>query len=859
MSKRRRRKLSDNDNSFDFGGGLGVNLSNETKRGIGIIFLFVLAALLWLALFNLAGQLGHGLLWLVTVMFGNLKWLLAVFLTLWGALLLQEKFPVKAVNYIGAFLLFIGLSGVWHLKFPPGQMFMAAKEGLGSGYLGALLDYPMFQLMGFWGSWVVFFAILLVGVLLALETSIYGLMWPWRLTKFIFTKLILAARSTRTVPRVKNDFTDDNYEEETNNFAFSDDNKLKFGKKMLADSLPEAEEEVEETKEEPEEYISIPVFKDKQELNRFADKKFGKKIEIPLELLSSRSGKPTSGDIRTNQEIIKKTLANFSIPVEMGLVNIGPTVTQYTFRPSDGVRLSKIVNLGGDLALALAAHPVRIEAPIPGKSLVGIEIPNQIAAKVTMFDMVSGAEFKKRPNDLSIALGKDVSGQNCFAQLDKMPHLLIAGSTGSGKSVCVNSIIVSLLFQNSPDDLKFILIDPKRVELPAYNGIPYLLTPVITDVKKTINALKWAVTEMENRLELLSKYGKRNIASYNETAKSKLPYIIIVIDELADLMATSSADVEGSIVRLAQMSRAVGIHLILATQRPSVEVLTGLIKANVPARIAFSVSSSIDSRTILDASGAEKLVGRGDMLYLGPETSKPKRIQGVFLTDREINGVIDYIKSQGEADYLEGIVDKPTLGSFGSNGFDGGDEPLLEEAVNVIRESGKASTTLLQRRLKIGYSRAARIMDLLEDQGIVGPADGAKPREVFLNKLKGLGALEFAAKEHGLEGELEAYDQEMMAEEEPSFTAFKPKESEEENNVSDEEDNPLLAMKPELPETDFSELIGEESEAIEDEPEEEVEEMEEESPFIQDEIEEEKEEDKKSKIRSRIFSEDEWT
>ena len=618
-----------------------------------------------------------------------------------------------------------------------------------------------------------------------------------------------------------------------------------------------------EAKEEPE-LISKP-------------KKFGKKIELPLALLSSKSGKPTSGDIKANQEIIRKTLANFGIMVEMADVNVGPTVTQYTLRPADGVKLSRIINLNSDLALALAAHPVRIEAPIPGKSLVGIEIPNEACAKVTMNEMLSSKEFKLRSNNLSIALGKDVSGKPSFAQLDKMPHLLIAGATGSGKSVCINSIIVSLLYQNSPDELKFILVDPKRVELPAYNNIPYLLTPVITDVKKTIGALKWTIVEMEKRFELLSKVGKRNIASYNQTATDKLPYIVFIIDELADLMATSANDVEAGIVRLAQMARAVGIHLILATQRPSVEVITGLIKANIPGRIAFSVASLIDSRTILDASGAEKLVGRGDMLYLGPEVTRPKRLQGVYLSDHEISDVIDYIKKQGTAEYLEELSGQGTSSGFSSGaGFSDDEDPLLGEAMEVIRQSGKASASLLQRRLKLGYARAARILDILEERGIIGPSDGAKPREVFLDSLGGVGAVEFAAREHELTGELIGGQIESL-EDEPSFTAFtRSGDATSGESQSDDDSEEIVGptedfvddqpVTDELADNSVEEIRDNDDDLAEDEVEDEsvegaVEDVDE--PLADDDEEvaaaEEELEAKKKNTSKKLFADDEWT
>jgi S-DNA-T family DNA segregation ATPase FtsK/SpoIIIE len=408
----------------------------------------------------------------------------------------------------------------------------------------------------------------------------------------------------------------------------------------------------------------------------------------------------------------------------------------------EGVKLSKVTALSNDLSLALAAHPIRIEAPIPGRSLVGIEVPNKTKAMVGLKAMLKSEKFAKRKTNLLMALGEDVTGGTWFYDISKMPHLLVAGATNSGKSVCLNSIIISLLYQNNPDDLRFIMVDPKRVELPIYNGIPHLLTPVITEVSKTINALKWCLNEMDRRFDTLQKYKKKNIASYNELmtakGKDKMPCIIFIIDELADLMVAASKDIEGSIIRLAQMARAVGIHLILATQRPSVDVITGLIKANIPARIAFSVTSAIDSKTILDTAGAEKLLGQGDMLISTPDTSRPKRLQGAFVSDREIKNICDYIKEKsGEADYLEDVTERQQVKGMGGVGLDGskGDEDeLLEEAKEMVINMGKASTSMLQRRLRIGYGRAASILDNLEDNGIIGPSNGSKPREVLVSK-----------------------------------------------------------------------------------------------------------------------------
>jgi S-DNA-T family DNA segregation ATPase FtsK/SpoIIIE len=465
----------------------------------------------------------------------------------------------------------------------------------------------------------------------------------------------------------------------------------------------------------------------------------------PLDLLDADTDRPTSGDIRANTNIIKRTLQNFGIEVEMAEINVGPTVTQYTLKPAEGIRLSRIVALQNDLSLALAANPLRLEAPIPGKSLVGIEVPNKSVAIVRLKNILQQPDFTEHNNPLMFALGRDVTGSGLYASLDKMPHLLIAGATGTGKSVCIHNVIISLLMRNSPEILKLILIDPKRVELSHYNGIPHLLTPVITDNKKALPALRWAIIEMEKRYDLLQKSGSRDIKSYNTKALSRkeppLPYIVIMIDELADLMMSYGREIEGAIVRLAQMARAVGIHLVISTQRPSVEVITGLIKANITARIAFQVASQIDSRTILDAAGAEKLLGHGDMLYLAPDSSKPKRIQASYVTEKEVDKVVSYILDQADKfigtneeitlddKSRNGVTDQINLDSFGDE-----EDDMYDQAYDLVVESQKASASFLQRRLRVGYARAARLLDILEERGVIGPGDGAKPREVMVSK-----------------------------------------------------------------------------------------------------------------------------
>ncbi len=460
-----------------------------------------------------------------------------------------------------------------------------------------------------------------------------------------------------------------------------------------------------------------------------------------VNLLEQKQDKADAGNVEGNAKTIEETFSNFNIDVEMEGANVGPRVTQYTLKPPANVKLTKITALENNLALDLAAHSIRMEAPIPGKRAVGIEVPNVKAAIVRLSSIIQSPEWAGIKGPLGFAIGKDIAGKAVVADLDKMPHLLVAGQTGSGKSVMINAILTSLLYRNSPSDLKLILVDPKQVELKPYDDIPHLLTPVITEPEKCISALKWAVAEMERRYKALSEVSKRNIAEYNLLKKGEgMPYIVIVIDELADLMMMAARDVEALIVRIAQKARAVGIHLVLATQRPSVDVITGLIKANVPARIAFTTASQVDSRTIIDQMGSEKLLGQGDMLLLTADMPKPKRVQGAFLSDDETVKVTDFIRMQRPPQYDDEIISQPVQlngkgGVVADYGAADADDDMLKDAIRCVIEGHKASTSLLQRRLRIGYGRAARLIETMEEQGIVGPADGARPREVLVSSL----------------------------------------------------------------------------------------------------------------------------
>ena len=696
-------------------------LKEETKTGILAVFLFTLAALFILSLFGWAGGIGQVIKTGLTYLFGWGMFVVPLIVIVIGYLLARpQKYVLRPANYLGLLLFILSYSGLFHLVAVP--LVRAVSDislGRGGGYVGLAIAYPLQRVMGPWAAGVVLVALFLTSLLVLFDVSLQrlyasGNIFKRAASRFreFWYKLKMNLETTRR---------------DTASPPPETPPALDFGVKVISQeaAVPPDEEQPAGEAARPREQLRIFP----------KGRKVIRHIDVPIDLLESSNLKPTSGDIEGHKDKIYRTLKNFGIEVEMGETKVGPTVTQYTLKPAEGVKLSQITTLNNDLALALAAHPIRSEAPIPGKSLVGIEVPNEAVAVVKLKEIMMSGEFKKRKSKLTVALGKDVAGHAWVADLDPMPHLLVAGATGSGKSVCLNAILLSLLYQNSPDELKLILVDPKRVEMTVYNGIPHLLTPVVNEIDKIINALRWVVGEMDRRFQLLSQTGHRNIQAYNQDNGDIMPYLVVAIDELADLMAVAVNEVEAAIIRLAQMARAVGIHLILATQRPSVDIITGLIKANITSRIAFSVASSVDSRTILDTSGAEKLLGRGDMLYISPSLSKPKRLQGAYVTDQEIVRVTDFLKTKGQPEYQEAVttkaIDRTLIGTFTE---DMGDDELIEQAKELVIKTGKASASLLQRRLRVGYARAARLLDILEEQGVIGPGEGAKPREILVRR-----------------------------------------------------------------------------------------------------------------------------
>jgi len=704
----------------------------ETRASaLGIVF-FVLAIFFLFAPFAKAGVAGTVIYDALKKLLGFGFFLLPLLFVLLGVSFMRAMKRDLAVRSLIGSLLFT-LSGLGLLALLPG--------GESGGFLGHLISLLFLPLFGIYISIISLFAFLVISVLFLFDT-------PARREHFSFLSFlrVLLPKKKPVAEQANSEIIETPkiapQEEKPLPKNTDDEGEEKEKKSFFGSSKKKSEEEIFDEK--------ISHAKEALFLKDF--------VPPPLSLLEKDRGKPGVGDVKGNLNIIKRTLQQFGINVEMDEVSIGPSVTRYALKPAEGVKLSRIVGLQNELALALAAHPVRIEAPIPGTSLVGIEVPNSAKTTVGLASSLSAPEFSESILPLLVSLGKSISGKSHFGNVGKMPHLLVAGTTGSGKSVMVHTMITSLLYRNPPENLRFIMIDPKRVELTLYNGIPHLLTPVITDAKKTIQALRWAAREMDRRYDVLEAEKVRDIQSYHKNVfgeymkknpeeaheelasqPERMPYIVIIIDELADIMQAYPRELEAAIVRLAQMSRAVGIHLILSTQRPSVNVITGLIKANIPTRIALQVSSQIDSRTILDTGGAEKLLGAGDMLYLSGEMSKPLRMQSAFISEGEVKKVVKYLVDEysGAAPQEINLTDLPDKNAlFGASleedGAAGADDDLYEEAREEVIRSGKASTSYLQRKLGVGYARAARIIDMLEEKGVIGAGDGAKRREVLI-------------------------------------------------------------------------------------------------------------------------------
>lgn len=774
-------------------------LHHDVKRSIAAVFLFTLGILFALGFFESAGMLGAFFDRMSGLALGWGKWVFPFLLFLSGVFLFRRRTSSwsDAFKLGGLSIAFMSLLGLLHF-FQNGDLEKIAALGEGGGYIGFGLAFLFGKLAGTIGGVILFVALFIVGTIAAFNFSLL------RVSDFFGAWLRRSDAEDEGIESAEgNESGVALPSKETPETRASDEAAPTEAEKLEQEnikSLRFPDDEKSEKKTPTEELASVPAYFLSGERKPIATtlrrspqrRRFW---QLPtMDLLDTSDEEGFGGDTEARAETIRRTLENFGIHVVHHDTMVGPTVTQYTFSPGTGVKLSRITALSDNLALALAAPSIRIQAPIPGKSLIGIEVPNQLQATVRLRNIFESSVFLKRPSPLTVVLGKDVHGEYAIADMGKMPHLLVAGTTRSGKSVFINSLLLSLLYQNAPDDLQLILIDPKRVELSLYNGIPHLITDVIVEPKKVVNALRSMTGEMERRYKILEQVGSRDIESYHlrqsrgerrtvevpgggkrEEELPRLPYIVIVIDEMADLMMAHGREVEGVIVRLAQMARAVGIHLVLATQRPSVEVITGLIKANIVSRIAFQVATQIDSRTILDQGGAEKLVGQGDMLFITAGYPQPRRIQGPFVSEDEVNNVVEFLREQkrvarfeepigeditrdpirereyalptlprsngdleaapvggnDESFHPEKLSDGMVFSLDDSEEIDGGIDPRYEEAKKVVLEFHQASTSFLQRRMGLGYSRAAKLIDLLEQEGVIGPKDGSKAREIL--------------------------------------------------------------------------------------------------------------------------------
>jgi len=708
-----------------------IELESGIAREVGAVVYIGLAVIFYLVISGKAGMLGNFLNQYLRLIFGIGTYALPVLFLLLGAtLFLSRRIRFDAARYLGIGLLIFSGLGLVHMRTDMEAMLDNVQQF--GGYIGFLSSVLLRIFISDTGAKVVLSAILIISLIITFEISLRKI-----LSLFIPNRAIKIA--TRTTGKIK----DQIIEGELN--IVKPNIKQDQEKEDTKSAESKSEQSIKPIEKQP---VKITIQKPQMAKDK-AETKMAEDIdysdwELPsLNLLNDATSQLFVSDkvLKLNAEKIRDKLAQFGIDVAMKDVNIGPSVMQYTLQPYEGIKLTKITALKDDIALALAAKSIRIEAPIPGKALVGIEVPNEKRMVVHLRELLESAEFSGMKSKLTVAIGRDVAGAPVVDDLGAMPHILIAGATGSGKSVGMNGFLISLLYQNSPEDLKFIMIDPKRVELTAYNGIPHLLTPVITQADKAHSALKWAVGEMNRRYQVFAELKYRNIEEYNAGEPKRMHKIVIVIDELADLMMQATKkETEMVICRIAQMSRAVGIHLIIATQRPSVNVITGVIKANIPARIAFTVTNGVDSRTIIDGIGAEDLLGMGDMLYLPGNMNRPIRVQGVYVSSKEIEKVTNRIKLTVQPSYDEGI----TSTAPNNNGIDTGivgtandgmsQDNMYNEALEVIKRTGKASASLLQRHLSVGYARAARLLDILEENGVIGPVNGAKPREIFANE-----------------------------------------------------------------------------------------------------------------------------
>ncbi|KKM10931.1 cell division protein FtsK [Clostridiales bacterium PH28_bin88] len=710
-------------------------------------------ALLALGIFSLisliggsGGVVGGFLVRTLTVISGEGKYLLPFFISGIGIGMVWRGYHELPSPRIAGMVLFYGVIVTWlHLRLGlpmASDNLSAGMEGFGGGVLGAGLTIAIRAAFGLPGSYIVLTTLGLVSLLLVTGKSLAALgMSIVQLVVKFYTKLRIDLTNFlfTTVEEEEPVFQPVKRAEVIQPVIVDHTENVRPRGKPLAPEAPSrktespANQPINQHREQETEKLKTLSISSSERVLEYMLPPITL-LPNPVRLRNTRVNK----DIADKVKILEDTLESFGVKGKVTQVSLGPAITRFELQPAPGVKVSKIVSLADDIALSMAAPDVRIEAPIPGKAAVGIEVPNKEVSLVHFREVLETPEFHEATSKLTVALGKDIAGHPIVADLEKMPHLLIAGATGSGKSVCMNALIVSLLFKSKPNELKFLMIDPKMVELTTYNGIPHLIAPVVTEPKKAATVLRWIVNEMENRYELFATAGVRDIIRYNalkakETPDSgtpSLPYVVVLIDELADLMMVAPADVEDAICRLAQMARAAGIHLVVATQRPSVDVITGVIKANIPSRIAFAVSSQTDSRTILDMGGAEKLLGRGDMLFFPVGASKPVRVQGVFVSDKEVDDIVTFLKGQGKPEYEGGIGNLEVISVEPKKEEE---DDLLPEAVRLMIETGQASISMLQRRLHIGYTRAARLMDLMEQKGIVGGYEGSKPRAVIAN------------------------------------------------------------------------------------------------------------------------------